>query len=115
MNANAPAYEFGFEEVAAALFAAHGIKSGLWRVAAKLRFAGITVAFPDETVGAMDMPTGMVGIEGLALFSVTEAGQMVFDAATGKASVGQAGHPSSSQPTTKSAAAPRRSKSRSKA
>ena len=79
-----PSYEFGFEEIAAALFAAKGIESGLWRVAAKLRFAGATAGFVDAK-GVVNLPTAMVGIEGLALFPVTEPAHLVFDAATGKA------------------------------
>lgn len=77
----APDHVFSLEQIVAALFAASGINSGLWRLAAKVRFAAITAGFPDEKGILADMPSGMVGIEGLALFSVDEPGPMVFDAA----------------------------------
>ncbi len=85
MSTEAPTFEFNIEQVASALFKAKGIKTGLWRVAVKLRFAGITAGFQSDAGTGEELPTGLVGVAGMALFAVKEPGQLVFDAATGKA------------------------------
>lgn len=81
MNEADLVHDLTWPEIAAALFAARGIKKGLWRVAAKLRFAGLTTEWPIDQVSPSLLPTGMIGIEGLAIFEADEPGPMVFDAA----------------------------------
>lgn len=75
---NVPEYEFDLETVASALFAAQGIESGLWRLGVKLHFAALSATWPDSTGGTL--PTGMVGVDGLAFFKVDKPGPLVFDA-----------------------------------
>lgn len=74
-------FEFEWGHVASSLFQDQGIDRGLWRLAVKVHFAALTGQFqmaPDgPTVG---LPTGMVGMAGLALMPATEPGPMVFDA-----------------------------------
>lgn len=78
-----PDHEFPLQEVAAALFAKAGVTSGLWRLAARLRFSGLTVNLSDRDGATVSgpMPAGVVGVDGLALFAATEPGDLVFDAA----------------------------------
>lgn len=77
--------DFAWDEVARALFVARGIHSGLWHFAVKVQFAATTVEMsaPDgaSIPPRMGMPTGMVGMQGLALIPVDKPGPMVFDAA----------------------------------
>lgn len=80
MSTSVPEHEFNLEEIAAALFAAKGIESGLWRLAAKIRFAAITAAAKDGA-NTTPMPTGVVSFEGLALFRSDAPGDLIFDAA----------------------------------
>ena len=72
--------EFAWEEVARSLFVAQGITSGLWHLAVKVNFAATTVK--TEPGSPDGMPTGMVGMVGLALIPAPEPGLMVFDAST---------------------------------
>lgn len=76
----APDAELSWDELAAAIFAAKGIHEGLWRVAVKLRFAGLTSNWLDPDGAATTSPTGMIGFEGVALFKSEAPGPMVFDA-----------------------------------
>ncbi len=73
-----PDLEFDWSTVAAALFAANDIKSGLWRVGVKMSFAALTANW--EELGSA-YPTAMLGMNGLALFKADAPGAMVFDAA----------------------------------
>jgi hypothetical protein len=73
--------EFGLEELAWVLLEKRGIKSGLWKLGARLRFAGLTSNMPLPEGGTRDMPTGMVAVEGLALHPAAKPGPLVFDAA----------------------------------
>jgi len=75
-----PAAELSWPELAAAIFVAKGIHEGLWRIAVKLRFAGLTTNWVDPDGSSMASPTGMIGFEGIALFKSEEPGPMVFDA-----------------------------------
>lgn len=78
---NADMVEFDWDDVAGALFQAQGIKQGSWRLAVKINFAALTGQFQVAPDGPLvGLPTGMVGIAGLALMPATEAGPMVFDA-----------------------------------
>lgn len=79
-----PDHSMNWDEIAAALFAAKGIRSGLWRLAVKLRFAGLTSGWTDDGGTTLVIPTGLIGLDGLVLFRATEAGPMVFDAAPAK-------------------------------
>ena len=72
--------EFAWEEVARSLFIAQGITSGLWHLAVKVNFAATTVK--TEPGSPDGMPTGIVGMVGLALIPAPEPGLMVFDAST---------------------------------
>ena len=76
-----PEHSFSLEEVAYALFAQRGIKSGLWQFGAKLRFIGLTSKMPLPEGSEVSMPSGLVGIEGLALHAAKKPGELVFDAA----------------------------------
>jgi hypothetical protein len=76
-----PDHDFSIEDIASALFAQAGITSGLWRLAAKLRFAALTAGLPGPSDEEEPRPAGMVAIDGLALFKVDKPGQLVFDAA----------------------------------
>ena len=79
----APDHDFSLDEVAAALFARAGITSGLWRLAARLQFTGLTLNLQDSSEKHVrgPMPAGVVGVDGLALFAATKPGDLVFDAA----------------------------------
>lgn len=82
-----PDHEFDWSAVVWALFAAHGITSGLWRLGVKLRFAGVSLDWTppdaDPKLG-VSMPTALTGMEGLALFKVSEPGSMTFDASAAR-------------------------------
>lgn len=75
-----PDAELSWSELATAVFAAKGIHEGLWRVAVKLRFAGLTTNWLEADESSTATPTGMVGFEGIALFKSDVPGPMVFDA-----------------------------------
>ena len=79
-----PTVELRWHEIATAIFAAKGIKSGYWRLALNLRMGGITAQFSDA-VGKPDslvaLPTAMVGIQSIAVFPADGPGPMVFNAA----------------------------------
>jgi len=74
--------DLDWQEVAAAVLAARGIKTGLWRFAARLQFAATTVSWRPEDGAESHKPTGLIGIEGLAMMHADAPGPMVFDAAT---------------------------------
>ena len=73
--------EFGFEDLAKALFTASGISDVLWHLGVKLRLGGITAGWGEEDGNVTHMPTGLVGIEAVALTPAVAPGPMVFDAA----------------------------------
>ncbi|WPH14708.1 hypothetical protein [Variovorax paradoxus] len=75
-----PAHLFSWQQVAAALFAANGIKSGWWRLGVQLRFAAITTRMAEPGQVHQAMPTGMVGVDKVAVYEVSQGGDMVFDA-----------------------------------
>lgn len=75
-----PHAELSWSEVAAAIFAAKGIHEGLWRIAVKLRFAGLTSNWVELDGSSTTSPTAMVGVEGIVLFKSEAPGSMVFDA-----------------------------------
>lgn len=84
--------EIAWNDVARALFAARGIRVGLWHLAVRLQFVATTAAIEITTRGGAPanlpvsaMPTGMVGMQGLVLVPVEKPGPMVFDAAGGDA------------------------------
>jgi len=84
--------EFDLAQLAAAAFAARGITKGLWHVAMKLQFAGLTADWADGGGGVTGaIPTGMIGVVGVALLPVTEPGPLVFDAAAFQAPNAKAG------------------------
>lgn len=76
-----PDYDFDLASVAAALMRERGIKSGLWRLAAKMRFAALTLSLGDGAKAPTPMPTGTVSLDGLALFKADRPGDLVYDAA----------------------------------
>lgn len=71
--------DFAWDEVARALFAREGISSGLWHLGVRVNFMATTVRTQSESPND-GMPTGMVGMAGLALRQVPAIGPMVFDA-----------------------------------
>lgn len=74
-------------EIAKILFAAKGIKSGFWRLAVKLRQAGIIAEFQEVGTGKTEhFPTSIVGIQAIALMPAQGPGPMVFDASAGTSS-----------------------------
>lgn len=69
-------------EMARILLAAKGIKTGLWRVAVKLRQAGIIAEFQElGSKKTEHFPTSVVGIQAIALMTADGPGPMVFNAA----------------------------------
>jgi hypothetical protein len=84
-------FEVSWGEVAAAVFKARGIKSGLWRLAVRLQFAGTTLGWHAGEGPTQHKPTALVGVESLVMFPVTEPGPMVFDAAETVAALAEAG------------------------
>ncbi len=79
--------ELDWPDVAKALFTAKGITAGHWQVAMKLRFAGTTAEFREASTGETEaLPTGLVGINAIALMPVDGPGPMVFDAAASTSS-----------------------------
>lgn len=83
MTEEKPEIELEWPEIVSAIFASKGITKGLWRLAIKIRFAGVTMQFHDTNTPELNktMPVAASGIEGIALFPVSEPGPMVFDAA----------------------------------
>lgn len=82
------AVDIAWDDVARALFAARGIRVGLWHLAVRLQFVATTASIEIKAGGgaaanfpASGMPTGMVGMQGLVLVPVEKPGPMVFDAA----------------------------------
>lgn len=71
-----PEVRIGWSEVAAAIFQAQGISSGLWKIGVGLRFAAANAGPSIEQT----LPTGIVAIESIVLTKVTEKGPLVFDA-----------------------------------
>lgn len=80
VNDDEPDFSFDWSEVAKAVFVAKGIKEGLWRVGAHLRFAGVTINWKMTEGQEVSSPTAMVGFEGIALYKAEALGPMVFDA-----------------------------------
>lgn len=82
MNDSTPVaqQEFNFEQLVAALFAARGITEGLWRVAVKLHFAASTGEWVNDGLKS-SLPTGLLGVAGIALISAKEPGPLIYDAA----------------------------------
>jgi hypothetical protein len=74
--------DLSWAEVAKAAFVAKGIENGLWRVALKMSFAATQHVWMEADKSARVLPTGTVGVEGIALISVKEPGPLVFDAAS---------------------------------
>ena len=84
MTEEKPTIELGWPQIARVIFASEGIVSGLWRIGVKVRFAGISMQFPESNTpenAMMAMPVAVSGIEGIVLFATNEPGLMVFDAA----------------------------------
>ncbi|TSA09618.1 MAG: hypothetical protein D4R79_13310 [Comamonadaceae bacterium] len=83
MTEEKPHVELGWPEIAAMIFAAQGITSGLWRVAVKVRFAAMMMQMPEDGNGtnAVALPTSVTALEAIAVFPAQEPGPMVFDAA----------------------------------
>lgn len=73
-----PDHELDWAALAAAIFSAKGINEGLWRVALKMRFAGLTTNWNNPDGSVLTSPTGLVGIEGVVLFKADEPGPMVY-------------------------------------
>lgn len=74
-------------EIAEILFAAKGIKSGFWRLAVKLRQAGIIAEFQEVGTGKTEQfPTSIVGIQAIAMMPAQGPGPMVFEASAGTSS-----------------------------
>ncbi len=84
--------EVSWAEVAAAVFRARGIKSGLWRFAVKLQFAGTTLGWQPSDGITQHRPSALVGVDSFAMFPATEPGPMVFDAAEGIATPPETKH-----------------------
>ena len=83
MSEEKPRVELGWPEIAAMIFAAEGITSGLWRVGVKMRFAAMIMQMAEDGNGtnAVALPTSMAAMEAIAIFPAQEPGLMVFDAA----------------------------------
>lgn len=77
-------HEFPWGDVAQALFQAKGIKKGLWRVAVKMHFSAASGLWPEELGTKGPLPTGSIGVAGLALFETDTPSALTFDAATGQ-------------------------------
>jgi hypothetical protein len=75
----APLHEFAWDEVVPLLMKAKALKSGLWQVGVRLRFAAINTVEPDGRAS----PAAFVGVESVTLNPATKPGPLVFDAATG--------------------------------
>jgi len=76
-----PTLELEWREIAAAVFAAKGIKTGLWQFGVRLQFAGLTGNWQQEGSSSVSLPSALTGVAGLAVWAATEPGPMVFDAA----------------------------------
>lgn len=75
-----PDHELDWAALAAAIFSAKNINDGLWRLAVKMRFAGLTTNWNDPDGSVLTSPTGLVGVEGVVLFKAEEPGPMVYSA-----------------------------------
>lgn len=86
MNKMEPNVEFSWPQLAKILFEAQGIKSGLWQLAVKLRFAALNMQLSESPEMVLDpaaaVPSSVTALEGLALFPASQPGPMVFDAAS---------------------------------
>jgi hypothetical protein len=67
-----------WREVAAAVFAARGITTGLWKVGVGLKFAALNAGPSMEEV----LPAGVIAVEALVLTKAAEPGPLVYDAAS---------------------------------
>lgn len=86
-GAQVPDHLFGWPEIAAALLASKGITKGWWRVGMQLRFGALTTRMGDPGQEQKSVPTAIVGIDSVAIFSTDQGGDMVYDAANGCAPV----------------------------
>lgn len=77
-----PRVELAWPEIAAMIFAAQGITSGLWRVGVKIRFAAMVMQMAEDGNGtnAVSLPTSFSAIESIVVFPAQELGPMVFEA-----------------------------------
>ena len=82
-----PDHLIAWPEIAAALLAARGIKTGWWRVGIQMRFAALTTRMGEIGHAQRNVPTALVGIDNIALFATTQGGDMVYDAANNCAEV----------------------------
>lgn len=79
-----PDLMFHWSDLVGTLLASRHITEGWWRVGVKMRFAALTTQMTELGKEPASLPTALIGIEGVAMFEVTEGGDMVYDAATGK-------------------------------
>jgi len=84
MNEATPEIELTWPQLAKIIFEAHGIKTGLWQIAVKIRFAGMNMQIADGPSELQDpslaVPCSMTAMEGFALFPAQAPGPMIFDA-----------------------------------
>ncbi len=79
-----PEHTVAWPEIAIAIFKVRGITKGWWRIGMQLRFAALTSRFGEPNHEHQSVPTALVGIDSIALFSTKQGGDLVFDAATGQ-------------------------------
>lgn len=90
MTEEQPVHEIGWPELAELVFAAKGIKSGLWRLGVKIRFAAMGMEFMEREGNAGSitaLPAAISAIESIVVFPADKVGPMVFDASTRKPSL----------------------------
>ncbi len=75
-------YEFDLKDLVRVMAEAQGLKSGLWKLAARYQMMAATAAFPSEHGGDPTYaPSIYAGIRNLALFPADKEGPLTFDVA----------------------------------
>lgn len=83
MTTSSELIRVSLHEAAVAALKARKVSTGLWRIAAGMRFAAITADYLENATGVTEfLPTAMVGITDIALIPVDSAGPLVLDAST---------------------------------
>lgn len=84
MNEAKSNIELTWPQLAKIIFEAQGIKTGLWQIAIKIRFAGMNMQISEDPSEPQDpslaVPCSMTAMEGFALFPAKAPGPMIFDA-----------------------------------
>lgn len=74
-------HEFDNRALARALLVASGVRTGLWRLAAKYRLGQATGLFVNPDKSESRLPSVIAGLDKIAMVPAKEPGPLVYDAA----------------------------------